>query len=97
MESFQVTSVKEALKLPQDAKMTMAVQVLQVESVQSYTNAQDTKQSYFPCLVGDSSDCAWLRVYQVPKITQFSTGTSLLLRGVLRKSGAQPFWFVLLQ
>ncbi|XP_052813756.1 uncharacterized protein LOC128240853 [Mya arenaria] len=92
MESFQVTSVKEALKLPQDAKMTMAVQVLQVESVQSYTNAQDTKQSYFPCLVGDSSDCAWLRVYQVPKITQFSTGTSLLLRGVLRKSGAQPFW-----
>lgn len=92
MENFQITTIKDALAQEPDSLLNLTAKVIKTGSVTSYTKKDNTKMSYFPCLVADTTGSAWLRVYQVYKLTTYAPETTLMLKGVLRKTGEHPFW-----
>ena len=92
MEDFQISNPETALQVQSDHTVNLAVRILKVENVQSYTKKDSTTKSFFPCQIADSTGSAWIRVYQVYKQTTFAPGSHLLLRNVIKKTGEHTFW-----
>ena len=90
--SYTLSSLDEALEMPSDSECSVALKVIEMGDIITYTNQQQQQRSYYVMKAADTKQVTAIRNYQIRNRAVMDAGKTYAFLRLLRKTGDETFW-----